>query len=60
MRYVKGIRISVLSGRVPTLGCRPGHNEATLVDDLIHKSHRYIQLQLATGGEPPSSLSELD
>ena len=35
------------------------HNEATLIDDLVHKSHHTIQLQLATGDELPTSLSAL-
>lgn len=35
------------------------HNEATLIDDLVHKSHHSIQLQLATSDELPSSLSAL-
>ena len=35
------------------------HNEAMLIDDLVHKSHHIIQLQLATGNELPTSLSTL-
>ena len=35
------------------------HNEATLIDDLVHKSHHTIQLQLATGNKLPTSLSAL-
>lgn len=31
----------------------------TLIDDLVHKSHHSIELQLATGDELPSSLSQL-
>ena len=32
------------------------HSEATLIDDLIEKSHHSIQNQLATGGEDPTDL----
>lgn len=35
------------------------HNEATLIDDLIYKSHHTIQRQLATGDEHPTSLREV-
>lgn len=35
------------------------HNEATLIDDLVHKSHHTIQLQLATGNKLPTGLSAL-
>lgn len=32
------------------------HNEATLIDDLVYKSHHTIQRQLATGDELPTTL----
>ena len=35
------------------------HLEATLIDDLIEKSHHSIQLQLATGDEDPTDLIQL-
>ena len=35
------------------------HNKATLIDDLVHKSHYTIQLQLAMGNKLLTSLSML-
>ena len=41
------------------LAANLNHNKATSIDDLVHKSHHIIQLQLTTDDKLPTSLSAL-